>query len=132
MCVCMFVCLYVCHATLPKHFAYRQLIFQGFVYDATVGSSTTHGRVIYDPRSGHLRRTVGSSTTHGRVIYDATVGSSTTHGRVHSVLFFEIHPAIKLSTNKRITLCSYYIQLSATLCEQLRSAIVQSYVTQGL
>ena len=46
-------------------------------------------------------------------IYDPTVGSFQ--------LFFFIHAATTLSTNNRITLCSYYIQLSATLYEQLRT-----------
>ena len=36
---------------------------------------------------------------------------------------FEIHPAITLSTNNRITLCSYYVQLSTTLCEQLHTIV---------
>ena len=30
-----------------------------------------------------------------------------------------IHPDITPSTNNRMTICSYYVQLSATLCEQL-------------
>ena len=44
-------------------------------------------------------------------------GPSTTHGRVSSAtaVFFEIHPAITLCTINRITLCSYSVQLHATL-----------------
>ncbi|KAI0214579.1 Solute carrier family 23 member 2, partial [Lamellibrachia satsuma] len=38
----------------------------------TKGSSTTHGRVIYDPLSGRLRPTVGLSTAHGRVVLVAS------------------------------------------------------------
>ena len=48
-------------------------------------------------------------------IYDPTVGSSQ--------FFFEIHPAVTLSTNSRITLCSYYVHMSATLSEQLRTIV---------
>ena len=33
---------------------------------------------------------------------------------------FDIHPAVIRSTNNRIILCSYYVQLFATLCEQER------------
>lgn len=44
-------------------------------------------------------------------------------GRDAAVLFFEIHPAITLSTNNRITLCSYFLQLCATLCEQLHAIV---------
>ena len=42
------------------------------------------------------------------------------HGRVVSFLYFE---GITLSTNKPITLLSYYAQLSATLSEQLRTPV---------
>ena len=44
-------------------------------------------------------------------------GSSKTprSGRLGFV-FLEIHPAITLCTNNRITLCSYSVQLSTTLC----------------
>ena len=92
----MYVCM-PCYSSLTS----RVSKFQGFIYDPTVGSSTTPRSVIYDPtvgssttpRSGHLRPhgrviydpTVGSPMTprsghlrpHGRVIYDPTVGSST-------------------------------------------------------
>ena len=40
-----------------------------------------------------------------------------------SFIFSKITPAITLSTNNRITLCSYYVQLSATLREQLRTSV---------
>ena len=33
------------------------------------------------------------------------------------------HPAITLSNNNRITLCSYYVQLSSTQCQQLRTLV---------
>ena len=51
-------------------------------------------------------------------------GSSTSprSGRL-DFFFFEIQPAITLSTNNRITHCSYYVQLSATLREQLRTIV---------
>ena len=39
------------------------------------------------------------------------------------ILFFEIHPVITLSTNNGITLCSYYVQLPATLREQFRTTV---------
>ena len=39
---------------------------------------------------------------------------------------FEIHPAITLSTNNEITLCSYYVKLSATLCEQLHTLVASA------
>ena len=46
------------------------------------------------------------------------------HGRVVSVnKIFEIHPAIELSANNRFILCSLYIQVSATLFEQLRTTV---------
>ena len=45
-----------------------------------------------------------------------TVGSS-------QFFFFFIHPSITLFTNNQIKLCSYYIQLSATLCEQLHTIV---------
>ena len=66
--------------------------------------------------------------------------SSTTprSGRQYLLLFcFKIQPAITLSTNNRITHYIYYMQLSATLREQLRTivdnvmrlfSIVHSYV----
>ena len=44
------------------------------------------------------------------------------HGGVVSVFFFFLtHPAIALSMNNRITIGSYYVQLSTMLCEQLRT-----------
>ena len=51
-------------------------------------------------------------------------GSCTTprSGRL-SFIFIEIHTTITLSTNNRITLCSHYVQLSATLGEQLRTIV---------
>ena len=33
----------------------------------------------------------------------------------------EIHPVITITLNNPITLCRYYVQLSTTLCEQLRT-----------
>ena len=39
-------------------------------------------------------------------------------------LVFFIHPDNTVSTNNRITLCSYYVQLYARLCEQLRLLIM--------
>ena len=42
---------------------------------------------------------------------------------VSRVDFFEIHPATTLSMNNLITICSYYVQLSATLCQHLRTII---------
>ena len=79
VCVCMYVvvCVYICYFL---RLASRTPNFQD--------SSTTHGRVIYDPRSGHLRPMVGSSTTHGRVVL---------------VKVFRYSPAFILSTNNRIT-----------------------------
>ena len=59
-------------------------------------------------------------------IYDHTVGSS-------QIIFFS---KFTLCTNNQITLCNYYIQLSAILCKHLLtsscvfSSIVQSYVIQ--
>ena len=45
------------------------------------------------------------------------------YGQVILVLFFLIHPTITLSINNQIALCSYYIQLFATLFEQLRTIV---------
>ena len=52
--------------------------------------------------------------------YDPVTGSS-------QFIFFEIHPAITLSTNNRITLCGYYVQLSATLREKLRTFVANIF-----
>ena len=60
-------------------------------------------------------------------------------GRIVTVIF--LYPVVTLFMNNQITLCSYYVQLFATLCEQLRTivhnvmrlffTIVRSYVVQG-
>ena len=46
-------------------------------------------------------------------------GSSPTSRSGRHSLFFLIHPAITLSMNNRITLCSYYAQLSTNIYVQL-------------
>ena len=129
-------------------FVFRAPNFQRFIYDLTVGSSTTsrsvhlrpHGRFIYD-------LTVGSSTTsrsvhlrpHGRFIYDLTVGSSTTsrsvhlrpHGRDVSVLFnFSFHNQITFCCNYvQLLYANSYVQLLST--SFVFSSIIGSYVIQG-
>ena len=77
VCTCVYVCMYVRVCMCVYMYVYifvtfytlhlERQIFKGHLRP-TVGSSTTHGLVIYDPRSGRLRPTVGSSTTHGRVV----------------------------------------------------------------
>ena len=46
-------------------------------------------------------------------------GSSTTPRRCRQFNIFEIHLTIIVSMNNRITLCKYYVQLLAALCEQI-------------
>ena len=55
--------------------------------------------------------------------YNTFRGSSTTPWLGYLSLIFFFHPAITLSTTNLITLCSYSIQLSTTLYEQLRTII---------
>ena len=51
------------------------------------------------------------------LLHAVYLGRHTVRGSsITPVLFiFVIHPAITISTNNRITLCSYYVQLSATI-----------------
>ena len=108
--------------------------FQGFIYDPTVGSSTTL-------RSGHQR-------PHGRVIYDPTVGSCTIprsghqrpHGRVFTVLLFlnssryyplwtiEL-PFVVVAHNCPQRFENNYVQLFTRSC--VVSPIAWSYVIQS-
>ena len=51
----------------------------------------------------------------------ATLRRQTVMGRIVTVKLF--YSAVTLSMNNHITLFSYYIQLSATLCGQLRTIV---------
>ena len=99
------------------------------VSGATLSSTTT--------MSGRLRRHTffndhkvrSSQAPHfhqrpqGPVVSGATLSSTTTRSGRLSFYFLKIHTAITFSTNNGITLCSYYIQVSATLREQLRAIV---------
>ena len=56
VCTCVYVCIYVCmHICYFLGLASQSPNFQG--------SSTTHGRVIYDPRSGRLSKSFSIFTS---------------------------------------------------------------------
>ena len=64
------------------------------------------------------RRFASRASNVQGIIYDPTVGSSQ-----FFFFFFRNSPPITLSMNNRITLYSYYVQLSATPCRQLRTMV---------
>ena len=101
--ICMYLCIYVCMYVCMYVYVCIYVCMYVCVYV----------RLLLD--AFHLGRKI-------------VRGSS--HGRVNSVLFFlEIQPAITISTNNRIVLCSHYIQLFATLCQQLLPSCGRHYTT---
>ena len=93
---CLYVCMYVClHVYLYVPVCmYICMYVMLFLLDTLYLTYQTFRGSTMTPRPGRL-----------------------------SLIFFKIHPPVPFSMNNQITLCSYYVQLSTILCEQLHTIV---------
>ena len=124
----MFVCMFVCYAMPPRYLYVCMLCYSSWVFVCMFVCYATPPGCLYVCL--YVMLLLLDVCMYVMLLLDALhLERQTFRGSSTVPQIFKIHPTIAVTTNGQITLCSYYVQLSTMLFEQLCTIVDNVYAS---